>query len=333
MSGPLFAFSTLAGLGLALGAAVLFGATLVGEAGALRVPLDIINHFRPLIFLAALVLVLAALLLARQRVGQVALALGLVVLVVQGRIVLPEHLRAHVALASTARPEPDRTVTLATFNMLQRHASPERLAAWVKAEGVDILVLQEVGAGGLRAVAEVSAILPHVHAPGGDVALLSRYPLSGQEAIARMVEKGVRIRPDLVAATVHLPQAAPIRVIGVHIGWPEPGRAGQPAQLAWLSGDYLAASPQDRTVLAGDFNSAPTSFQFRRLEAALPLKRATVGLMSFPTRRGVFGLHPPAPVLAIDHVFTGQAIGAARVARGPDLGSDHFPVVARLVPD
>ena len=89
---------------------------------------------------------------------------------------------------------------------------------------------------------------------------------------------------------------------------------------------------ETRLVLVGDFNSTPTSFAFARLEAALPLSRATTGLMTFPAGQGVFGFRPPAPLLAIDHVFAGRDLTSLRAARGPDLGSDHYPVVVRLGP-
>lgn len=322
-------FAGFLALFLALGAAALAALTLAGELGAVRAPLDIINHFRPLILLAAIAVLVPAAMLIRRRAGGVAVVLAGLVLIAQGRIVLPEHIRPPVALAATPGPEAN-TITFASYNMLSQYTSPERLAAWVKDEGIDVIVLQEVGGGGRKAVAELARILPHVHAPGGDVALLSRFPLSGQDLVGRLYDEGVRTRPDLVAATVHPPGKAPFRVIGVHFGWPEPARSGQPIQFDWLAREYLASAPTARVLLAGDFNSAPGSFAFRRFEAQLPLTRATRGLMSFPTGRGVFGFKTGRPVLPIDHIFAGADLAPLQVARGPDLGSDHFPVVARL---
>ncbi|QCI68908.1 endonuclease/exonuclease/phosphatase family protein [Phreatobacter stygius] len=319
----------LFGLLLALGAIGLFGLTLAGEFGAFHAPLDIINHFRPLILLAALAVLVPAALLIRRRAGLVAVVLSAIVLVTQGRIVVPEHIRPPAALAAMPGPAAT-TVTVATYNMLKHHTSSERLAAWVRDEGIDVIVLQEVGLGGRKAVAELARILPHVHAPDGALALLSRYPLSEPELVRPLFDKGARTRPDLIAATVQLPGRDPLRVVGVHFGWPQPAGIGQPIQFDWLAQDYLASSRPQRLLVAGDFNSAPGSFAFRRLAAVLPLARATHGLMSFPTRRGVFGLHPPRPFLAIDHIFAGRDLTPLQVARGPDLGSDHFPVIARF---
>ncbi len=322
-SGLISAFAWL----LALGAASLLAVTLAGEIGRYRVQLDIINHFRPLILLGGLTILLASLALVRRRGGRIAVVCAVLVIVAQGRVALPEYARPGAARASAPAA---RVITVATFNMLKQHSSPERLAAWVREQGIDVIVLQEVGIGGRAGIAALSNVLPHVHAPPGAVALLSRYPLSQTDLIQPSYRGRTRLQPDLIAATLAVPGHAPVRMIGVHFGWPQPAGIGQPLQFDWFVRDYLARQPVERVVLAGDFNAAPTSFEFARLEAMLPLSRATVGLMSFPTARGVFGFRPPLPFLAIDHVFVGRDLTPQRVMRGPDLGSDHYPVVARL---
>jgi len=232
---------------LALGGLALLAMTLAGEFGATRAALDIINHFRPLILIAAFGVLVPAALMIRRGPGLVAVLVSAVVLVVQGRIVLPEHVRPPVALAASSASDAP-TVVVASYNMLQHSTSATRLADWVRDEGIDVILLQEVGLGGRGAVAELARVLPHVHAPAGDVALLSRYPLSQLETMRRVDDKGMRTRPDVVAATVHPPGREPLRVVGVHFGWPEPARTGQAAQFDWLARDYLA-SASARTVL------------------------------------------------------------------------------------
>jgi endonuclease/exonuclease/phosphatase (EEP) superfamily protein YafD len=323
VSGLITAFAWL----LAVGGGGLLALTLAGEIGRWHVPLDIINHFRPLILLGALGLLVPALALIGRRGGGIAVVCTLLVIVAQGRLVLPEYVPLRAAQASA----PAATVfTVATFNMLKQHSSPQRLADWVREQGIDVIVLQEVGIGGRAGVAALSKVLPYVHAPPGAVSLLSRYPLTETELVQASYRGRVRILPDLIAATVAVPGRDPVRIVGVHFGWPQPAGIGQPVQFDWLARDYLARQRPERIVLTGDFNSAPTSFEFSRLEAMLPLPRATLGLMSFPTRRGVFGLRPPLPFLAIDHVFAGGDLNPQRVARGPNLGSDHYPVMVRF---
>jgi len=318
--------STFAWL-LALGAASLLAATLVGEFGRWHVPFDIINHFRLLMLLGGLAILLISLAVISRRGGRIAAICAVLVIVAQGRVALPEYAGLRDSKASTTGAG---VLTVATFNMLKHYSSPERLAAWVRQEGIDVIVLQEVGIGGRAGVAALSEVLPHVHAPPGAVALLSRYPLSQTDMIEPSRQDPTRTLPFLIAATLAMPGHGPVRIIGAHFGWPQPASFGQPVQFDWLVRDYLSRQPVERVVLAGDFNSAPTSFEFSRLEGMLPLSRATVGLVSFPTRRGVFGFRPPVPFLAIDHVFVGRDFIPQRAMRGPDLGSDHYPIVTRL---
>ena len=320
MIGGLAVASLLAGIGLG-------GLTLAGELGAVLPRLDIINQFRPLIAGAALALLLGSCFVWCRSGGRPAMLLALCVLAIQGRFVIPEHV-AGAGAGPVEAGQPSGTLTIVTFNMLQQAAAPEALVRWVRSLEADIVVLQEVGQGGRKALDELGRVLSHRYTPAGGMALLSRYPLSAPEQVRPQYEGGVRIRPDLVAATVHVAGHEPVRMVGVHFGWPQPAGVGQPIQFDWFARNYLAGVAPARLVIAGDFNSTPGSFGFRKLEALLPLARASVGLMTFPTPRGVFGIRPPRPFLAIDHVFVGADLRPLAVRRGPHLGSDHYPVVA-----
>src|SRR5205085_6340887 len=111
-----------------------------------------------------------------------------------------------------------------------------------------------------------------------------------------------------------------------HMTWPIPdGR--QDRDLAVLA-KPLRAMKAD-TILAGDFNATPWSFPLRRFERASGLHRRTHALPTFPagqvtSRR----LRTIGPVLPIDHVYSSGGWGLVSLERGPDLGSDHFPLVA-----
>ena len=77
------------------------------------------------------------------------------------------------------------------------------------------------------------------------------------------------------------------------------------------------------TLLPGDLNATPWSRAFNHLDA-LGLRRATGLAPTWPAAlRGFAGI-------PIDHVLASRHWMRIDSSRGPDLGSDHAPVLARV---
>ena len=79
--------------------------------------------------------------------------------------------------------------------------------------------------------------------------------------------------------------------------------------------------------MAGDFNMTPWSYRLQRLLAAAGLRRHATFLRSWPTD-GQYRL--PWPAFLIDHVLTTPDVRSVSIRIGPNLGSDHLPVIAQL---
>jgi endonuclease/exonuclease/phosphatase (EEP) superfamily protein YafD len=79
-----------------------------------------------------------------------------------------------------------------------------------------------------------------------------------------------------------------------------------------------------RILVAGDFNDTPWSFGFREFVSNSGLAHMGRFLPSFPA--GDHGL----PQLAIDHMFASSSLGFEDAWLGPDIGSDHLPLLARV---
>lgn len=95
------------------------------------------------------------------------------------------------------------------------------------------------------------------------------------------------------------------------------------AALAWAT-DQRAAGRAP--VIAGDLNASPFSAPLRRLLAGADLVDSQRGFgvqASWPTSL-------PWPRIAIDHVLHDRSLTTVARALGPDLGSDHLPVVVDL---
>jgi endonuclease/exonuclease/phosphatase (EEP) superfamily protein YafD len=84
-----------------------------------------------------------------------------------------------------------------------------------------------------------------------------------------------------------------------------------------------------RSVLIGDLNTTPWADGLRNLDAALPVRRITRALPSWPALPFT-GLELPFPVMPIDHIYIDPDFQVVDVTRGEAFGSDHYPVFARI---
>ena len=223
----------------------------------------------------------------------------------------------------------DPEVTLVQFNLRAGNPQQERTTRWILAQKADVLVLEEAYGGTESIIEGLRARYPFItrcrRSPCSSVIMSRQAPIANGD----MVRLPGEPRHLSGAWATFQGQGGPYTVVGVHFGWP------------WPFGDHLAQRrlliesvrrfPRERLIIAGDFNSTPWSFDLRSLGRQLGLTRYSRALPSWPARPGTSGpITPPFPVMPIDHVFAGPGWRQVRVARGPRLGSDHYPLVVQL---
>ncbi len=212
-------------------------------------------------------------------------------------------------------------VTLVSYNALRYNPRKRRALDWIGRSGADLAVVLEVTPDWREALLDgLGPLYPHrafgPDSHGAGVAVLSRYPLRRLAALD-IDDQG------LVAVRVLHPDL-PFTLFAVHPDHAIERRSLKP-QRAFLG--RLAALVQrvgGPVAVAGDLNTTPWSREFRRLLAQSGLDGPLLRAGTFPARLGRFGL-------PIDHVLAGGGLRLAAVEPGPDLGSDHRPVAARLV--
>lgn len=283
---------------------------LPASTGTVGWALDLVAHWQPVH--AALWLVAVALLGGRDRRWRVALPLALLPL-----------WSASPRLPSSPPPSPQNpavapTLAIASANLRAGNRDPAPLAAWLRAQPVDVVVLVELTPDYANPLQDALAdVYPYRQLVPADspfgIGLLSRHPLS---AIARRDSAdGI----PALAATLDTARG-PVRVVAVH-PMPPLGPHWQAARDRLLRTLADAAGTQP-TVVAGDLNATPWS-------------TALTGVA--PTLRRACGLAPTWPAdnfgIPIDHVLAGPGWRRLDCARGPDIGSDHRPIRATLVLD
>ncbi len=217
----------------------------------------------------------------------------------------------------------DRMLTVVSFNAHYANEDAARLAGYVAAENPDLVGVTELGAPMAKALEGKLASLPHrVLLPGAGkgLGLFSRYPI---ELLHQRSSADAPGAWPAIIVRVSAPHG-PVTVALMHP--PPPLRKLAPEHAAQLAdfGRRLAAIP-GAVIALGDLNATPWSASYRRfrrearLEAAYP---SALGPASWPS---VW----PVALLPIDHVLA-RGFDVVSGARGPDLGSDHYPVRARL---
>lgn len=224
-------------------------------------------------------------------------------------------LTASALLPAASGALPAFTIASANVHMDNQDVGP--LARWLAQEKPDVVVVLEVTAIYAQGLQLLDAYPHHQIAAQNNpfgIALLSRHPLTD----VRTVQDADGI-PHIDARLTW--QGRKIRVLAVH---PMPPistafAASRDRQLAaWARGAGLQP-----TLLAGDLNATPWSRAFTGLDA-LGLRRATGLAPTWPAAlRGWSGV-------PIDHVLASRHWRRIESWRGPDLGSDHAPVLARV---
>jgi endonuclease/exonuclease/phosphatase family metal-dependent hydrolase len=232
-----------------------------------------------------------------------------------------------------------------TCNVGNDRAEPERLIPVIRDSGADLIGFQELSDAQGEAIAhELGKEYPHqVLYPGGFAgkAVLSRYPIIDSEQLHLST-----VRPDL-QAKIDL-DGSEITFIVAHPPPPRPHWKGLKFdRQTWEQIISLAnlAVNQPPAILLGDFNLADWWGEYAYLRSA-GLKDAFRVAGSdrghtLPTRIGPWkrllalnrllrGL-PLVPMLRVDYIWYTEPLHCQQAWVGEDTGSDHLPVLAKLV--
>ena len=298
------------------GGALVGMASLLGFLGSWHWTLDLCSHFR-VQYLVLLVAVTVLHLLMRQR--RAAVVFGALALVDLG-VILPLYLGKE----SVAAPA-GAALRVMLVNVDTQRGRPEDVSDAIRRFDPDVLVLEEVDDRWMSSLAPALSGYAHRCERTRDdnfgIALLSRHPFTQ----ARVIGVGGAGVPSILAE-VAAPQGR-FSVLATH-PLPPSGRRnfelrnGQLAEIARLA--RQAPSP---LLLVGDLNTTNWNHYFQRL-------LETSGLRDSSQGRGVDPTWPAFNILMripIDHVLHTPAIGIVDRQVGPDVGSDHFPVVVDFV--
>lgn len=297
---------------------VALGGLCLGTGLALFAPLgwpfELFAHFR--LQYAAAGLLLAILLLGLRRPGPAALS------------ALVAVFHALPTLQATVAGEPvlacGRTsFTVATANLLYRNRDRSGFTDWLASQPADLIVVQEVSpewAGALAGQTGYPYRKLFARSDAYGIGVLSRWPLL--EVGARdLAGDGLPSLYGRIAVG-----GREIRFIGLHARWPVLPQLAKQRDASLRAAAELACADSSPVVALGDLNLTPYSPEFAAFLRASGLRDAMHGGLWQPTWQA--GFWPLA--LRIDHVLVSPGLCVEHAEVGPDIGSDHRPVIVRL---
>lgn len=219
------------------------------------------------------------------------------------------------------------SLKIITFNLWKKNASPRAAADWIRREQPDIVVLIEAKERSSQVPAMLEDMYPyqvscHRMAFCSTIIMSRNAPVSATPLARGDAEN----RQALSAAMMRFGRGADQpTVLAVHLPRPYP-LGSQGRELALLD-DVMDRILTRRLILLGDFNSNSSTFALRRLVERHGLTPIESWAPTWPTPSSAL---PVPAFIAIDHIMIGPGWTVSEYRRGPDLGSDHYPLVATL---
>ncbi|MDF7798099.1 endonuclease/exonuclease/phosphatase family protein [Pontiellaceae bacterium B1224] len=284
-------------------------ATLLGFLGRLNWMLELFSHFRVQYLQIALLLAGICLWVRRNKCASALAAVAALNYI----FILPLYL----GKPSAPNTKPVRAMLM---NINAQNGNTAQVIYAITNASPDLIVLEEVTPHWAFELSQLATNYPHhIMEPQEGcfgIMLLSRYPLAHGE----IVEIGNAGVPSIITE-VHFPEGA-VSVIATH---PLPPITASYARERNGQLEALSAVVKQQkypVLLIGDLNVTTWSPYFQTLVKESGLKDSMKGFGFQPSWAANFFLKIP-----IDHMLHASEINIHNRQIGPDIGSDHFPVI------
>ena len=317
---------TIAFICLLLGISVTAIALVTSHYGW-PIQLERLSHFQVQYFMGAIALTLIILCLKQFR-----LALGMIFL---SALLCVPLISWYSFQAFSSDPTANYKVLSA--NLWVRNTDAQRVLDFVNKEQPDLALFMEVNAPmGEQLASNLKTILPYssnqLTPYRLGTVLYSKNPLTDVQLQQFNTRSAVNM-----TARVEV-NGKPISLIGIHPFPPiKPDMFADRNQTFVAVSDYVK-SQSDPVILAGDFNVSMWSPYYRQLARQTGLKNSREGFGLLPTWPSSLSYIkiPQLNALTrlvqipIDHCLASPALKVVGMHTGPDLGSDHLPIVVEF---
>lgn len=300
--------------------------TLAGYVGSFRY-LEILSDYRPFLLALGLLGLLPAVVLRKcwPRIGIVTVSLWVATIVINGIEVLP-WLLAHKpapALSSEAATH----IKAIAFNVEGVNTNYAGTRAFVEREAPDILMVCECNVRWSGELRSLTNQLPHHFRDDAmDIEVFSRYPFSRSHAFNFGPARGFHL------LGIYLDGRREFGFVATHT-YPRHwlGSKGFRWRTQALE-EGLGKELHDFSIpllVMGDLNASPWSPAYKKMIRSSGLQDARRGNGLLVTQHG-HGALTRWLWRPIDHCLYSSGLEVTKIYTGPDLNSDHLPVVAEV---
>ena len=232
--------------------------------------------------------------------------------------------RVSVAKDASAVAQQGKSYRIMTFNAWEQAKTMTRLKAFLRENQPDFVILQEVTLKDWRALQDIRDLYPFGTYCDDwlcGVALLSKHKWRTVEAKNFGPHK-------LPLITASFPDSlGGLTLLATHSARPHWKYSTQREQFEHLA-QHLKATVKAPVIVGGDMNASVFSSLLRDFAGSSGLKSAGNFTVTWPQRTRLTGnWYLPILQLDIDHFFVKPGMTLMRKWRGPDLGSDHRPLL------
>lgn len=218
-----------------------------------------------------------------------------------------------------------KSFKLITINLLSSNDSYSKALGFINAENPDILVLQEFTTAWSNYLAPHLNDYPHQYLiPQEDnfgLAIFSKFSMNQTQRLDLNANRLPSIITDIEV------KGKSVTLLATH---PLPPMGSSRFESRNLQFEKIitehSANSQRNFILTGDLNCSPYSYHFKHLTSSLKLKDTRTGF----SVHGTWPTYLPFMRIPLDHCLISQNIETIDRYNGPDIGSDHLPIVCVL---
>lgn len=293
--------------------------SLLGFLGEMAWFLDLFSHFRAHYILIALTLIVVAIII---KIRSILCYLTIATVI----IVNIYFIAPYYPIFDSVTPPTYSSLKVISINLNSTNTEYEKMLNYIRDQQPDFLVLLEVTPAWGEIIKNIEDLFPYAKAvmqnDNFGIGIASRYPIES----AQFTREDHLFAPFLVSKILN--SEVTLNLVAVHPFPPINNLAKISRENYWARLAKLIPELNGPTVLCGDFNNTPWTKNFNNFSGTSKLELPKIAWLpaTWPTQFNLFAL-------PIDHCLISSDIKAVSYRRGPNIGSDHYPLEMKFVID